>query len=154
MKMSLYLGPSFIGNEFDRPSRRAAVFAPSPTSRAATPIVRSSAPDLIVSLHEATHAAYQVLTNRPAFSAEIDRDGGGRFRTSAGDVRAPLTGREPPPGKVPTDEQTKREWIGLLVRLACPRYAQRRYCGSTASLTKIAASKQSATEAENAARSP
>jgi hypothetical protein len=66
---------------------------------------------MIVSVHESTHAAYHHFTRRPVFSAEIDRDGGGRFRTSASDVRAPLTGREPPPGRVETDDKTKREWV-------------------------------------------
>jgi hypothetical protein len=122
----IYRGPDYV-------ARRTPVFSPMPLTRAATPIARSEmVGDLLTAIHEASHATYQILTGRPAYSAEIDRDGGGRFRTSAGDVRAPLTGKEPPPGKVQADAQSKREWIGLLVGLACPRYAQRRFCGSPA----------------------
>jgi hypothetical protein len=130
--MSLvYRGPDYIGHPLSNPARRAPVFSPTPVTRAVTPITRSeTAGDMIVSLHEASHAAYQALTGRSVYSAEIDRDGGGRVRTSVNDVRAPLTGREPPPGKVPTDARTKGEWVSLLIGLACPRYAQRRYCGS------------------------
>jgi hypothetical protein len=127
-----YKGPDYIGHPLSNPARRAAVFSPVATARTSVPIVRSETTgNMITSVHEATHAAYNFYTRDGIFSAEIDRDGGGRFRTHAGDTRAPLTGREPPPGKVSTDEATKREWVSLLVGLATPRYAQRKYAGST-----------------------
>jgi hypothetical protein len=85
---------------------------------------------MIVSVHEACHAAHRLFTNSPVFSAEIDRDGGGRVRTSAGDTRPPLTGWEPLPAKVSTDDETKREWVSLLTGLAVAKFGQRKYSGS------------------------
>jgi hypothetical protein len=126
---SYYIGPNFIGNEFDRPSRRA-VFSPAPASRAATPIVRSESSDnVIASIHEATHTCFNYYTGRGVFSVELDGDGGGRFRAHAGDTRAPtLTGAEAPI-KVAVDSDSKLEWCSLLVGQIAPLIAQRRYGG-------------------------
>jgi hypothetical protein len=129
--MSYYRGPDFIGNPLDNPARRrAAVFSAATTSRASVPIIETAG-DMIVSVHEACHAAFHHFTKRAVFSAEIDGDGGGRFRASALDVSPMLTGREAPV-TVAADAKSKREWADLLVGMAAPKFAQRRYSGSTA----------------------
>ena len=127
--MGLYIGPSYIGDPFLHPSRRAApAFAPAPVSRASTPIVRLEAADnMVAAVHEAAHAAHSFFTRRGIGSAMIDGRGGGRFRPHVGaDVAPLLTGREPPVS-VAADAKAKREWCDLLVGMAAPKFAQWKY---------------------------
>jgi hypothetical protein len=130
--MSMYRGPSYIGDVFLHPSRRR-VFSPAVTSRTSVPIIRSdTAGDLLVAVHESCHAVYHYITRRSISSVEIDHAGGGRFRTYDGPDLSPLLSGREAPISVQTDTAAKRDWIELLVGLAAPRYAQRKFGASAA----------------------
>jgi hypothetical protein len=125
--MSLYVGPSYVGDPFLNPARRA-VFSPTVTSRASEMIVDTTE-SMVTAVHEAAHAAYYYFNRLSVFSAEIDGNGGGRFRTHDGPDLPLLTGNEHR-ATIAADDQSKREWVELLIGVACSRHAQRKYCGS------------------------
>jgi hypothetical protein len=98
-------------------------------SRASEPLIDTT-DDMVAAVQESAHTAYFHFTRRGVFSAEIDRNGGGRFRPTDGpDLDRMLTGREPPI-TVSTSAQSKREWVELLIGMAVPKFAQQRFCGS------------------------
>jgi hypothetical protein len=125
--MTMYRGADYVGDSFLDPRRRV-VFSPVAVSSRSVPIFRSeTASDLLVALHESCHATYHFVTRRSISSVEIDRNGGGRFRTYDGPDLTPLLSGREPPISVQTDTAAKRDWVELLVGLPAPRHAQRKF---------------------------
>jgi hypothetical protein len=133
---SYYVGPSYIGNEFDRPSRRTPAFSPVAT-RASVPIAPPPAAgknliDELAAIHEAAHVVHAHINATPIHDVRIEGQGrgGGQFRPFAGpDLMPLLTGNEKPI-HVEASDKPRRGWCRTLVSFLVPKLSQRKYAGS------------------------